>query len=137
EKPTGTFTFKPPAGKKYSLTELVDLINETLSPKFALVRGEKSFTVIPADESADDSLFPRVEVRDLGSYGKTEIVSVILSLGPLNLDDTISQLKAMLSSFGRIHPLGKTAIIICDKTKNVKRIVDDVTNIPVDTAKRK
>jgi hypothetical protein len=48
-KPTGTVTLKPREGKQFTLTEIVDLLNETMAPKFTLVRGEKSFTVRLAD----------------------------------------------------------------------------------------
>jgi hypothetical protein len=125
-KPTGTFTLKPPPGKKYTLTELVDLFNEALAPDFVLVRGEKSFTVIPADEKPDEALFPRVDVKDLGGYGKSEIVSVLLSTGSHDPDNMLPRLKRMLSPFGSVRSLGKSAVVVCDKADNVKLVAESV-----------
>jgi hypothetical protein len=136
-KPTGTVTIKAPEGKHYTMTEIVDLLNESMAPKFILVRAKQTFALLPADEMADGSYFRRIELKDLEKCGRTELVSVFLSLGLLNADDTIPQLKVMLSSFGSIMPLGKNGIIIGDKAKHVKRIVDEVANIPAETVKRK
>jgi hypothetical protein len=125
-KPTGTLTLRPTGGKKYTLTEIIDLFNEALAPDFVLVRGEKSFTIIPADEKPDEALFARVDVKDLAAYGKSEIVSVLLSTGSHDPDNLLPRLKRILSPFGSIRPLGKSAVVVCDKAGNVKLIAESL-----------
>src|SRR5262249_12724180 len=56
--PTGTFNFIGSSKKGYTIPEIIDIINEALlsnkdTQKFILVRRERSFTVLPADERID------------------------------------------------------------------------------------
>ena len=49
DMPQGTFTFINPTGRKYSMPEVVDLINEgLLSQKYVLVRRNHTYTLISA-----------------------------------------------------------------------------------------
>jgi hypothetical protein len=125
-KPTGAVTIKPRDGKLFTMAEIVDLLNEMLAPNWVLVRGKQTFAILPADEKIDGSSFPLVAADDLGKFGKTELVSVLIPLGALDPDDTVQVLKFLLSSFGSVRPIGKTAIIVSDKAGNVRRIVDAV-----------
>src|SRR5262249_34304525 len=77
-RPAGTFTFVPAKGKQYTLPQIIDILNEALeAQKFLLIRGEKSFTLVPADEKIDPALVPRVTVEELARYGLTELVQVV------------------------------------------------------------
>src|SRR5262249_55519299 len=56
--PTGSFPFIGPAGRKYTIPEVIDIINEGLlansaTQKFYLINRGQSFTLIPADEKPD------------------------------------------------------------------------------------
>ena len=50
-KPTGSVTIKTDPTRKYTIREVVDLLNEALSQqKYVLIRRSQSFTVWPACE---------------------------------------------------------------------------------------
>src|SRR5262249_33259747 len=64
--PDATFNFKPPKDPKtnqprqYTLTDMTDVINETLLAKgFILVRGETTFRLWPSDTKIDPALVRR------------------------------------------------------------------------------
>src|SRR5262249_26742660 len=68
QKPTGSVTFSG----EYSIPEVIDILNEALlQQKLLLVRRQKSFTLLPADEKIDRSLLPTVTAEALSNYGKT------------------------------------------------------------------
>jgi hypothetical protein len=53
--PQGSFTFKSPIDRKYTISEVIDIINEALDSnpdqqRFLLIRRETSFVLVPADE---------------------------------------------------------------------------------------
>src|SRR5262245_55950360 len=49
--PTGTFTFIAKKGQRYTLGELIDLLNDGLAAhRYVLLRSRTCFRLIPADE---------------------------------------------------------------------------------------
>jgi len=63
-QPTGTFSFTSPPGKRYSIPEVIDIINDGLlgnsaTQKFYMINRERNFTVVPADEKVDPALLAR------------------------------------------------------------------------------
>jgi type II secretory pathway component GspD/PulD (secretin) len=127
--PTGSVTIKPNAGKKYTIPEVIDLLNEMLAPKSVLIRREQTFTIWPADEPIESQDVARITEDDLAKRGKTEVVQLVVSLGSLNAEETVPQLKVMLSSFGKISPLGGNSVIVQDKAGNVRRIKTEIDNL--------
>jgi len=76
-KPTGTFTFEPPAGKEFTLSEITDILNETMAQqKFILIRRHMTFFIHPADERIDPKYVQLIELSELPNRSKTEIVLV-------------------------------------------------------------
>ena len=76
--PTATFNFIPPKDpktkqpKQYTLTDITDVINETLLAKgFILVRRQTTFRLWPADKAIDPSLVRRVSVDELKTLGQS------------------------------------------------------------------
>ena len=127
--PTGTVTIKPTPGKKYTIPEVIDLLNEMLAPRYVIIRREQTFTIWPADEPIESQDVARITEEELAKRGKTEVVQLVVSLGALNADETVPQLKVMLSSFGKISPLGGNSVIVQDKAGNVRRIKTEIDNL--------
>src|SRR5207253_2475572 len=122
DTPLGTITIKPTKDKRYTIPEVIDLLNELLAPKYVIIRREQTFTIWLADVPIESQDVQRITEDELAKRGKTEVVQLVVSLGSLNADETVPQLKVMLSSFGKISPLGGNSVIVQDKAGNVRRI---------------
>jgi RNA polymerase sigma factor (sigma-70 family) len=122
--PTGTFTLVPPTGKEYTLAEITDLINDALlAEKWLLVRGEKTFTLLPADDKVDPKWAPRVKVEELHLCGRTELVEVVVTPTGVVAADIIDDVRKLLGPFGQVSGLGNNVLVIRDTARNVRRIV--------------
>src|SRR5262245_32939170 len=97
-KPTGTFTFIVPPGHsgKYTLPQIIDILNDNLvDQKLILIRRDQTFRIIAAEEKIDPSILPRILPEDLDKRGNTELVSVILPLKSLNAEDFATTVEKM------------------------------------------
>jgi type II secretory pathway component GspD/PulD (secretin) len=130
--PTGTFTFIPPRIKpKYSLVEIIDILNEELlNQKYILIRREATFTILPADEKMDPTLLPRVRLDELEKRGRTELVTVVLPLTTRNAKDLGPDVKKMLGAFGNVIILEKfNQLILQDTAGNLLRIYQAIKEL--------
>jgi RNA polymerase sigma factor (sigma-70 family) len=122
-KPTGTFTFEPPAGRAYALAEVTDFLNEALVPqKMILIRRERTFTLHPADEKLDPSAWRRVELKELPELGRTELVEVQLTTEHLDAGDVRDELRKLLTPFGEITFAKGNTFVVRDTVGNILRI---------------
>lgn len=123
--PTGTFNFIPPKDKKYTIPEVIDLLNDgLLLHKYVLIRRDTSFTILPADEKIDPALVPRIALEDLKDRGKTEMVSVVLKLKALISTDFAPEVKKMMGPFGEVVPLAQSnQLVMQDTAGNLRRIL--------------
>lgn len=132
-------TIKPPRGslniispkKKYTLAQVMDIINESLlEEKLVLIRGNKSFTLVPAGKIRP-GLVPRVSVPDLDQRGKSEIVSVVLRLRTIAADkELVDEIKQLQGPFGEIKALTKAnQLIVQDTVGNIDNILTTVKDI--------
>jgi hypothetical protein len=130
--PTGTFTYVGPPNKEYTISEVVDILNEGLlnmsrTQQYILIQRPRSFTLIPADEQLDPALLPRFRPEDLPSYGNYERVSLALPLGRLDADDILPYVKPMLSKTGTIFrpgsPCRGNQLIFTDRAGNLREIL--------------
>ncbi len=134
-KPSGTFTFQGPPGKLYTIPEVIDIINEALlanseTQKFYLIRRERSFTLVPADEKIDPSILPRINLEELDGRGNTEMVSIVLPLTSLVAEDVAPEIKKMMGPFGEVVPMTRAnQLILQDTVANLKRIRKTVRDI--------
>lgn len=127
EKPKGALTLRTDPKKKFTLAEMTDLLNESLiQQKWLLIRHEKSFVVVPADEKIDATLVPQVKVEDLKDRGKTEMVQTVLKL-PAGLGDEAKELKKLLTPFGAVVFVKDTAVITdtAGSVLRIKGVIDD------------
>ena len=124
-KVPGSFTVKAAPDQKFTIPEIVDLMNEQLLvKKFLLIRRGMSFTILPADEPIDPTLIPRIAVDELPGRGRTEIVQVVAPLKTLAIQETVPELEKMLSPFGAVTPLtGANHILLQDTAGNIARIL--------------
>jgi len=108
-KPAGTFTFIPPkvngALKKYTVAEVIDLLNEALqvnstTKRYVLVRRSQTFTLIPADDKIPRDMIATVDLADLPRRGRTEIVRVNVALEGGDVEELAPKLKSMMTQLG-------------------------------------
>ena len=85
----GTFNVISPKGQKYTLPQIIDIINDGLqTQKWVMLNRGTSFVIVPADEKIDPALLPRIDIKDLAEHGDTEIVSAVYQCKSLNAEDT-------------------------------------------------
>jgi hypothetical protein len=109
--PTGSFTYVGPPNKRYTIAEVVDILNEGLlnvnrAQPYELIQRQRSFTLVPADEQIDLTLLPRIHVEDLPAHGKSEYVSLVVPLGGLDADAILPYVKPMLGPGGMVVRVG-------------------------------
>jgi RNA polymerase sigma factor (sigma-70 family) len=119
--PAGNFTYIPPKNKKHTLVEITDILNEAmLAENHILLRGAASFTVVPADERLDPTFLPRVPIDDLGKRGKTELVTVLITLGKLSAMEMAPTIKKLMGPFGDVIVVEKTnQLLLADTAMNL------------------
>ncbi|VTR94629.1 sigma-70 family rna polymerase sigma factor : RNA polymerase sigma factor, sigma-70 family OS=Singulisphaera acidiphila (strain ATCC BAA-1392 / DSM 18658 / VKM B-2454 / MOB10) GN=Sinac_6419 PE=4 SV=1: Sigma70_r2: Sigma70_r4_2: Secretin_N [Gemmata massiliana] len=128
-KPTGKFTCTP-GDRKFTLTEITDLINEGLmQQKMILVRGKFTFFIHPADERLDAKMIHQIDLNDLGEYGRTEFVQTTIPLRALDAADVKDEIRRLLTPFGVIVFAKGDRIIVCDTAGNVARIAKTLGDI--------
>jgi len=135
-KPTGTFTFLPPKGKEYTISEIVDIINEALmanppTQQYILIRRTKTFTLVPADEQIPRDQVRTVDVADLPNYGRTEPVRVNISLKGANAEDIAPILKKTMSKFSEAIAIegGVNQLILIDTVSSLQEVLKTVEKI--------
>jgi type II secretory pathway component GspD/PulD (secretin) len=132
-RPTGTFTFVAPndKGKRYTLSEIIDILNDALvKQQYLLVRGEWSLYLVPADEKVDSARVPRIQPQDLDQRGNTELVSTVLPLNSLPVKDVLADVKKMMGPYGEALALAPgNQLLLQDTAGNLKRIVRTIQEI--------
>jgi type II secretory pathway component GspD/PulD (secretin) len=145
-RPRGTATFIPPKNKRqYTLGEITDILNELLvAQDYILVRRTASFTVLPADEKIDLSLLPRVRVEDLKKRGRTELVTLVVTLKTHNAANVASQVKKLMGKFGAVVVLERTNQLVLQDTagtlRQIQRTIqglDDTKRAPAKSLERR
>src|SRR5262249_39835018 len=97
-KPTGSVTLQPPKDRKFTMGEVVDLLNEAMmQQKSPPTRRRVPSPTLPSDEKVDGSVIPRIEMNELPRRGKTELVQVLMPLQTLAVEDTMPEVQKMLT----------------------------------------
>jgi RNA polymerase sigma factor (sigma-70 family) len=122
--PVGNFSYTPPKNKKYTLREITDILNEALlQSKYHLIRGDASFTLVPADQRLDPTFLPRVRLEDLSKRSKTDLVTVLVPVGNLNAKELAPDIKKLTGPFGEVIVLEKTnQLLLADSPVNLLSI---------------
>ena len=127
--PQGSFTFKSPEGKKYTIGEIIDIINEGLNSnpdqqRYLLIRRETSFVLVPADERIDPTLIPRITLDELPARGKTEVVTLVYSLNTLVAEEIAPEVKRLMGKYGEVVPLSRAnQLVMQDSAGTLRQIV--------------
>jgi type II secretory pathway component GspD/PulD (secretin) len=132
-------TLKPPKGslniispkQKYSLAQVMDIINSSLlEQKLVLIHGPKAFTLVPSDRKIRPGLVPRVSTRDLDKRGKTEVVSVVLKMGEIPVEDVEKDVQKLQGPAGSLIVLPRAnQLIVQDTVDNIENILQTVKDI--------
>jgi len=113
--PPGTFTYTDT--RSYSAAEAIDLLNSVLlTHGYTLVRREKMLTVLELSNSIPIELVPRVELEELPSRGRFELISVLFPLGNRPVDAVIKEVQPYLGSFGRAIALPQSKQLLVIET---------------------
>jgi type II secretory pathway component GspD/PulD (secretin) len=124
-QPTGTFNFIAPTGHKYTMAQVIDIINEgLLESKYVLLRRSNSLTLVPADEKIDGVLVPLVSMEELAERGDTEVVKVVLQLHKLLAEEQAPEAKKMMSPYGEVVPLiTANQVVLTDNAKTLRQVI--------------
>jgi uncharacterized protein (TIGR03067 family) len=133
--PKGTFSFTPPEGKTYTLSEILDIINEILladsdNKKWLMVLRTRSFGVIPADQKAEPGMMAIVKIEDLPIIRNSEIVRILVKLEWASATDIEPIVEKMLGEYGRAITVEETnTLILTDRggfLRPVARLIADL-----------
>jgi type II secretory pathway component GspD/PulD (secretin) len=123
-KPTGTLTFIDSGNRKYTIPEIVDLLNEQLlAQKLLLIRRDRFFTIVAADEKIPPELLPRIELSELDRRGSSELAQIVLPLKSLVAEDEAVEIKKMMGPLGDAAAMAKAnQLVLTDTVGNLRRI---------------
>src|SRR5262245_27143525 len=129
--PNGTFNFVPGSQKKYTMAQIIDILNEALIAKgHLLIHRANSLLLMPADEPVPVELVPRVRLNDLAGRGNTELVSVVVALNTEKADDIAPEIKKLLSPFGQVVVLKQpNQLVIQDLTGNLRKVIETISGV--------
>ena len=115
--PSGTITFINQKGTKYTIPQIIDIINDGLiKQKWILLNRDSSFTVVPTDERIDPALVPRVKLADLDRHGLTEIVSTLYPCKSLVAENMGHEVKKEMGPFGEVVILHQANLLLLQDT---------------------
>lgn len=130
-KPTGSFTFIAPKDQKYTLSQIIDILNEALADqKFILIRKKTNFMVIPADQPPDPYKLQTLTVDQLAGHGDSEMVNCVITPKTLVAEDLAPQLRRMMGHFGTVSAIADAnELILMDTVGDIRRINDMIKDI--------
>jgi general secretion pathway protein D len=140
--PTGSLTFIGPPGKKYSVPDIIDIINEGLltnesTQRYYLINRGRSFTLVRAGEEIPPELLPRITVDDLSKHGNTEVVQVVFPLHNLEAEDLEAEVTKMKGPFGKVTAMASAnQLVLQDTVANLKRIIKTIERVESNTSDR-
>jgi general secretion pathway protein D len=141
-KPTGSLTFISKRGQKYSIPEIIDIINEGLltneaTQKYYLINRPTSFTLIPANEPVNPALIPPITVDQMKEHGNSELVQITYALKTLDASEFEPEVKKMMGPFGQTATLTQAnQMVLTDTVGNLKRIISLIEKLESDTKTR-
>jgi hypothetical protein len=134
--PKGIVQFQLAQGAEYTVEEVFDLLNEMLlENKYLLLRTDRSLRIVPADEKIDPKWVPHVQLADLESLGKTELVQVVVPLKSLAAEKVAPSVKKLLGPFGEIVVMPEgNHLVLQDTAGNLRGVVKLLREIDKDKA---
>lgn len=119
--PEGTFNLH--SEKTYTIAEAEDLLNmQLLARGFTLLKRGEVLRVEPL-EGIDITLVPRVEPDALAGLQKHSIARVSFSLESMLAEDASTDLKPLLSPYGKMHALvAANRLEVMDAVVNLREV---------------
>jgi hypothetical protein len=135
--PTGTVTFVPPKvngnNKKYTVEEIIDVLNEQLlRHKYLMVRRMAAITIWPADDPLPVEMVKSVTLEELehGDLAKSEFVRFQLPLQGIRAEVLAYPTKKLLGPFGMVIPLEEpNQLIMLDSVGNLRAAITALRGI--------
>jgi type II secretory pathway component GspD/PulD (secretin) len=135
QRPQGSFTFVSPANMRYTIPQIVDILNSRLiAQKMLIIREPDKFVVLSTDANANElEMQPllRVQIDDLEvdkpydqqKYGRSELAQVNFKLNSLSPDEAETNLAANKSPFGKMAKIPRAnSILVSDTVNNLRRM---------------
>ncbi len=126
--PSGSVTIKTKPGTKYTIPQVVDLLNRSLAlQKFILLRIDSTtFTVLPADEKIPEAYIPRIPLSCLIDKANTEIVQVIIEVEISIAEEIVERIRTRLGLFGDVKLIAGNQILITDSVQSIRNQLDEL-----------
>jgi hypothetical protein len=125
--PPSTFTFASPPGRKHTMLEAIDTINDHLEKEnWLLIRhGGAILKLIPADEAFLGSSPLQVEINELAGLEMHLRVWVEIDHKGRNVEEYGDEIKKRLGPNARIHvyPEGGQGIWVIDEVRNLRTLL--------------
>ncbi len=123
--PPGTFNYSD--NRDYTVSEALDLLNGVLLTKgYTLIRRDRMLTVINLADGVPEALVPRIDLADLATRGRFEIVSMLFPVGNRDVEEVVKEISPLLGPRGKSQPLPKTKQILVTDTAGVMRAISAV-----------
>jgi type II secretory pathway component GspD/PulD (secretin) len=123
ETPPGTFTHVD--DKRFTLSEVMDILNDHLIPSgFVAIRQGRNLVVVNAKSGIPDGLIRHVPAIELETVGRNELVSVAIPVEGALPVAVAQEVESLLSPLGRVVPLSNSQrIMVLDTGANLRRVV--------------
>lgn len=123
ETPPGTFTHVD--DKRFTLSEVMDILNDHLIPSgFVAIRHGRNLVVVNAKSGIPDGLIRHVPAIELETVGRNELVSVAIPVEGALPVAVAQEVESLLSPLGRVVPLSNSQrIMVLDTGANLRRVV--------------
>ncbi len=135
-----TFTFK--AQGKLSRAELIQAMDSllTMNNLTLVPLGSRFFRVVQTDKAPAEGMTIQREVPEGGHADSDAIVSQLVELKYLDMEDALNIVQAMLHGYGKVQRFDRIhSLLVTETSSNLKRIfdilemVDQPTKLDVET----
>lgn len=128
--PAGTFNYSDT--KEYTPAEAIDLLNGVLLTKgYTLIRRERMLLVVDTVDGIPEELVPEIDLDELDSRGRFEMVRVTFPLGEREPQAVDAEIKPLLGEFGKSILLPQTKqLVVIDTAGKMRAIRAVIESIP-------
>ena len=122
--PSGTFTYSSPKGKKLTLREVTDIINDGMHERGrVLLRRQNSVILWFTDERWPDYLVAKVRPNDLDEYDSHVPVEMRVVLKYLRANDIVPLVKKVLLAVGEVKVIPEAnTLLIYDQVRILRMV---------------
>jgi ferric-dicitrate binding protein FerR (iron transport regulator)/tetratricopeptide (TPR) repeat protein len=132
--PTGTFTFTNPQDRRYTLPEMVDIINKGLlnnesTQRYLLIRRDRNFTLVRADEKLNPDLLRKVTPEQLVEHGNTEIVQCEKQLTSADPETLAPRFRKVMGDSGEVIAMPGKRLILRGAVSDIMIVLVQIDRI--------